>query len=303
MPKQNNYKRKILTDEDGNIEKIFILDSNEDLVIEKKGANLTPEQKAFINNKNELKKFTSDLGGYVHMFYVKNELLFNKVDIDRADIARIIYLSTYIDYNDRQENLLVKHVKDNKVESLKRSDIKKLLNLSDRAFLNFIKNMLRLNMIFECDGKYYISNEYFSKGNVDVKGDYTRIFINTTRILFENCTARQHKPLGYIYQLIPYIDYETNTIVDDECNRLNFKEVAELVGVDSTTRQNISKFKKELYKFKIDYNCNEYYIFKGIIEEGYRCKREYFVINPILTCKGNKYSEIENTINSLHFKG
>lgn len=287
----------------GEIDNSFTLKDDEELVIIKKDKQLTPEQKVFLNNRNELKNFTSNLGGYIHMFYVKNELLFNKVDIDRADIARLIYLSTYIDYNDRQENLLVKHGEDNKVEALKRNDIKKLLTLSDRAFLNFIKNMLDLNMIFECEGKYYMNNEYFSKGNVDIKGDYTRIFINTTRILFENCTVRQHRQLGYVYQLIPYIDYETNTLMNSNNERFNFRDVAELVGIDVTTRQNISKFKKELYKFKIDYNGGEYYIFKGIIEEGYGCKREYFVINPILTCRGNKYSEIENTINKLHFIG
>lgn len=301
MENTNKYERKILVDENGNVEKIFIVDKNEDVVIEKKSKQLTPEQIAFINANNELKKYTSELGGYVHMFYVKNELLFNKVDIDRANIARLIYLSTYIDYNDRQENLLVKHGKDNKIESLGRNDIKKLLNLSDRAFLNFINNMIESKLMFKVEDKYYINNEYFTKGKSDDKGDYTRIFINTTRMLFENCTARQHKQLGYAYQLIPYIDYETNTLVNADGERFNFKDIAGLVGVDITTRQNISKFKKELYKFKIRYNEKDYFIFKGIIEEGHKTKREYFVINPILTCRGNNYSYIENTINKLHF--
>lgn len=288
---------------EGDLDKSFALKDDEELVIVKKKNNITPEQKVFLNNRNELKNFTSNLGGYIHMFYVKNELLFNKVDIDRADISRLIYLSTYIDYNDRQENLLVKHGKDYKIECMDRDSIRKTLGLSKTTFCEFINNMIKLKMIFECEGKYYINTEYFSKGDINKQDDYTRVFINTTRILYENCKTRQHKTLGYIYQLIPYIDYSTNTIINNEDKRLSFKEVAELLGVNVSTRQNISKFKNELYKFKIDYNGSEYYIFKGIIEEGYRCKREYFVINPILTCKCNNYSEIENTINNLVFKG
>lgn len=308
MENTNKYERKLLVDENGNVEKVFIVDKNEDVVIDKKSKKLTPEQIAFINANNELKKYTSDLGGYVHMFYVKNELLFNKVDIDRANIARLIYLSTYMDYNDRQENLLVRHGNDNKVEALNRNDIKKLLNLSDRAFLNFINNMTENKLIFKVEDKYYINNEYFTKGKCNIEGDYTRIFINTTRMLFESCTSKQHKQLSYMYQLIPFMNYNLNIICRNpnendisKLEKLSLKEICEILKI-STEKKSMNMFENNLLKFNIVVNGKKQFILKRVIVKGYNSRNDYFVINPNVTWSGNDISEMKSVVNTLFFR-
>ena len=75
----------------------FKIENDEELVIQKQSKKLTPKQKRLINRKNDLKKYCNKQGGFVHMFYVNKKLLFYDLDIDRANIARIIYLATYID--------------------------------------------------------------------------------------------------------------------------------------------------------------------------------------------------------------
>lgn len=308
MKNTNKYERKLLVDENGNVEKVFIVDKNDDVVIEKKSKQLTPEQVAFINANNELKKYTSELGGYVHMFYVKNELLFNKVDIDRANIARLIYLSTYMDYNDRQENLLVKHGIDNKIEVLGRNDIKKLLNLSENAFCLFIKNMIENNLIFKVDNKFYINNEYFTKGKCNIEGDYTRIFINTTRMLFESCSSKQHKQLSYMYQLIPFMNYNLNIICRNpnendisKLEKLSLKEICEILKI-STEKKSMNMFENNLLKFNIITNGKKQFILKRVIVKGYNSRNDYFVINPNIAWSGNDINEMKNVVNTLFFR-
>lgn len=55
--------------------------SNEVVNIEKRSKVLTPTQKRIINNKEDMKLFNDDNGGFVAIYYVKNELLFNELEL------------------------------------------------------------------------------------------------------------------------------------------------------------------------------------------------------------------------------
>ena len=57
--------------------------------------------------QTKVNELNTILGGFVTMYYVKNKLLFNEVDIMPASVSRLIYLATYLDYNDRENGLLV----------------------------------------------------------------------------------------------------------------------------------------------------------------------------------------------------
>ena len=62
-----------------------------------------------------------------------------------------MYLATYMDYNYREENVLVKHGKNYKLEYLTRKDLKELLNLTDRTFNNFLKETKEKNLLYCVD--------------------------------------------------------------------------------------------------------------------------------------------------------
>lgn len=103
-----NYKRIYKENETGGQDVIGYIKPNETVRVVK---NLTPQQIAIINQKDELKEHCRELGGFIHVCYVKNELLFNNLNLTRPTITRLIYLATYIDYNNRDSNLLVKYGK------------------------------------------------------------------------------------------------------------------------------------------------------------------------------------------------
>lgn len=295
-------------DKFGEIVSTAVLHDDEDYKITKKNKQLTPQQKAFVRHKSDLKKYSESLGGYIHMCYVRNELLFNKFNIDRANITRLIYLSTFIDYNDRQENLLIKYGKSNKIKAMTRADIKNKLGLSDRAFINFLNDMKKNNIIFEAEGKFYISTDIFSKGENKFNAkEYTRIYIDTTRFLYENCPSRQHKQLSYIFQLIPYANYELNILCNNpsetdftKLNKLNLLQICELLGV-STNKESMRKFRDELLKFYVTIDENKYYFLSyAKVKNGYGLK-DYFIINPKIAWAGNDIQQLKETIQICFF--
>ncbi|CEQ01712.1 Uncharacterised protein [[Clostridium] sordellii] len=312
MDKLTQHKVGVVYDEYGEILKTIIIKDDEDIEIINKKRRLQESQLNYINNKNELHKQSCLLGGYVHMAYVKNELLFNNIGIDRANISRLIYLSTYIDYNNRQENLLIKYTQNNKVKPLSKYEIKKLLKLNDTAFKSFMADVIKHNLIIEEDGFFYISNDYFSKGLIDKSKlnnkEYTRIFIDTTRMLFENCTSRQHKQLSYIYQLIPFMNFELNVICSNphetdfyELDKLSLIQICKLLGT-STVKSSMNKLENNLLKFHIKIDGKKYYLFKRVIVKGGNGKFDYFIINPYVIWGGKDTDKVKDTLQTLLFK-
>lgn len=304
----SNLDRIIRINTENNIVDTILAKPNEKIELVP-GADLTSKQKALLKFRNDLRKHSEELGGYIHMKCYKNKLLFEDLDIDRANISRIIYLSTFIDYNDRQENLLIKYTKNKKIEPLTRAEIKNRLKLGETAFKSFLSDMKKNNLIYEHDKKFYINSDYFNKGNsIFNPQEYTRVFVNTTRFLYENCnSSRQHKQLSYIFQLIPFMNYELNILCSNptesdfyELDKLNLTQICEILGV-STDRRNMVKLKNELLKFYIQIDNRKYYFLSYVnIQNGFGIK-DYFVINPSIAWSGRSTDVVKDIVQTCFF--
>nr|WP_312985313.1 hypothetical protein [Clostridioides sp.] len=284
---------------------VYIVDKKTGEVIDQKGMKqgemidiidykdiITPKQKKLLNNINSVATHSSNLGGFIFLCYVKNKLLFNELNIDRANITRLIYLSTYLHYNTDNKNLLIKHTQYKKIVPLDKILMKKILKLEDRTFYNFLNDVKYNNLLYEEDNKFYLNPEYFTKGEVEFNTkEYTRIYINTTRLLYENTTVSKHKQLSYIYQLIPFIHYETNILVKNpnemdlnKLEKLSLIEICELLKINITNR---SRTKKDLLRFNLIMNEEKYNLLKYVKVEGDENITDYFVVNPSVVWKGH----------------
>ena len=255
---------------------------------------VTEKEKAIINNKDELRRMNKVLGGFLRVMYVENELLFNKIGLDSSEVARVLYLATYMDYENRNDGLLVKKEKRLPVP-MTRKDLFEVMNLGERAFKTFISSMKKVGLIIEKDKQFYMNTDYFKKGEATRKETYTRLYIETTKKLYEGCTARQHKQLGYILQLIPYASYDLN-ILENEGKRLSIEEICELVGL-STERKTTSKMHRELKKFTVKLDEKEYYLFGTITVNDITG----YCINPLVSYRGNDMGEKRAIIKLMLF--
>ena len=301
----NNYKKIYTEDVNGNIEYAGLMKESEDIKIVKR---ISDEQRTAIKRKDDLGNYANELGGFIHMLIINNELLFNDVGIDRSNISRLIYLATYIDYNDREENVLVRHGENNKIEYLTKKDIQRIMGLSEKTFKSFMKDMKDNNLIWSVNNKFYISNEYFCKGKSSFdKRKYTRIFINTTRELYKMCSTRQHKKLSYVFQLIPFLNYETNILCSNpterdrsKLNKLSLQDICELLGIQ-TESKSMHRFEHDLYKIYFTINNEKCYVFSRVIVKGGNGINDYFVINPSVIWQGSNVDKAKETIEWLYF--
>lgn len=301
---QNHYERIYLEDENGNITFYGYKKENETIELKR-----TYSEKQIRRAKciTKMETYARQLGGFVTMCYVKDELLFNKLGISQQNIARLIYTSTYIDYNDREENVLIKKRISEGKKYIDRKYLKKILKLSTKTFNSFMDEMIDKQLLFEANGKIYVSTEYFSKGKCRFKdGTYTRLYINTTKSLYENCTVRQHRQLSYVYQLIPFMHFKNNVICknpyeEDMCNveKMNLKEICKLLGVNPA---NSARLEKDLLKFNVTLQDHKYYLFSMVMVKTLDGMRDFFVVNPSVIWKGTDVDDVVDIIDCMFFK-
>lgn len=298
--------KAVLVVEDDEIIEHQGLQDDEEISIQKKKKALTAQQQKILNQKNELKKYCNERGGFIQMLCIRNNLLFNELDIEKQNISRIIYLATFIDYNTNQENLLIKHGQNYKIEPMNKIDIQNKLKLKVDPFHSFMQDVKKNGLLFEVDGKFYLSNKYFTKGKSNFKSkEYTRIFIKPVQYLYEHTTPRQHGALSYVYQLIPYMNYETNIICSnpletDFCklNKMSLKEVCFMLGL-KTDRKATYRLKETLSKFYIKVDNQRYYVFAYAVING---NIDYYVVNPLVVWGGNNADNLKEVIKLCFFK-
>lgn len=296
---------------DGLIKEDRVIKDNEIIDIKDRRKNLTAQQRYFLNKSNDFKRHCDSLGGYIHMIYAKNEILFNKLEIDKANISRIIYLATYMDYNDRKEGLLCVRSQHSKLEPMDKKTMQNILKLGDTAFKKFLKDMKDNELMYEVDKKFYVNPIYFNRGDIDkdvkksVDKSYCRLFIKPIRDLYEGCKTSKHKVLASIYQLIPYIHLRTNALclnpseITKEPQKMDSKTLCDILNIGTDKGQR-SRFIKDLYSFKVDIENKTYKLFSyvKIISDN----RDFYVVNPYVIYMGNDVDYVKKVAKDYFFK-
>lgn len=298
---ENQYERVVAINVDTGEELANVFIKKGETIEMQTRKNLSDEQKDYLQKKDFMGEIAETLGGYVHVFYVKDELLYNKLNLNPADVSRFLYLATYISYNYKDKNLLVKKEK-GLLKPMTQKDIMEVMNLGKTTFFSFIKEMKSKELIIEKNNKFYVNEKYISKGKIEnTKDRYIRLYIDTTRHLYEHCTSTKHRQLGYVLQLLPYVDFDTNHILINN-EKAEIRDIMKLLGLSTNNKQSINKFKKALLNFTINYQGNEYYLFGAHTFEYGKEFRTYFVINPLVLFAGNNIECMQDVCNQLRIE-
>jgi len=178
------------------------------------------------SNKTDIQKWNDENGGFIFSLFRYNNCLFNGIpDLIQEDIFKIFYISIYLNY----DNYL----------SINKKDMNNLLEMSRERFGQFFNKVVNLNILIK-DGKLLkLNNLYLSKGALDKKikqyNDFTRVYINSIKSLYENNNIRKHSQIGALFKLIPYIHRESNILcfnqTDDilEINKIITKDILSIL--------------------------------------------------------------------------
>lgn len=188
--------------------------------------------------------------------------------IDDKHCGYLLYLQCFISY----EGVLSR----GKSPMTKR-DIQEVVGLKKTAFGEFFRDMTSNGIIYaNDDGSYSVNSAYHFKGTTD-NPNVIKSFTTKVRELY---TGRNANKLGFVYKLLQYVHFETNTICANPYEKdvvaitqLSKQEIAALTGVSEKTVYNY------LRKMKL----GDEFVFAEIR----RGNERYYKLNPFIFYRKN----------------
>lgn len=258
------------------------------------GSNvITPRQKAAYKDKLEREKQKSiaerkrkSLGTF---YFVLAEHQFEELSPKTA--ARLIFLCTYLCYN----GTLVFNLKTK--QRIRKSDLPMLMGLSGATVFRFWQEV-NPNYIVEEEEGLRIVHPSILRGNLrhNEYEPYQRFYINGVRSLYKMTDLTQHQHLGFIFKLLPYINFEYNVLCAHEyqgetelekIKLLSAQELCNMIGYDYA---HFNRLKKIYNDILFEINGHEEY-FLTFVQHGE--DEIQFFVNPKILYVGSDYEKVE----------
>lgn len=224
--------------------------------------------------------------------------------LNDTDLVSFMYIGTYV----KKDGTLKL---DNNKTYIDKVKLESMLKMSKPKFRNLWNTLIENKLILEENGIIYINLFYFYRGSESeykkltnkkkFGKNFTRLYIETTRNVFENTPARSLRKLALVYKLLPYVNWRYNILcknIHEEDKRklqvLTMEDIATLTGYDTS---NIRKFKQDLHSLKYE----EMSIF-GRFNDTASSKNDMILINPLFYHRGSNLNELNFLANLFNIK-
>lgn len=261
----------------------------------------TPEQVAAAEKYKELQD--AENRKKVERHRNKEMSFYFALSEDRRDVltpqsvARLFYLATYLHYNDDT-------LRHSDGTSIKKAELPKLMNLSGTTFKDFWREVDGKYLFKQQDKSVRISEDFF-RGNIthlhmerSGENGYQQIYIQSLRELYLQTPVTSHRYLGYLFLLLPWVNWEFNVLCwnpqeteIDKIKIMTLREFCNMIRYDSNGGDNSSKL-LDAYKHLV-------FTWKGRRQElcAYLTNRangkNYFVVNPFVIYRGHDRRNVE----------
>lgn len=249
-----------------------------------KQEEIKKDKAIYFKNKNDFEEIIKcNFGSFYFSFYNS----FPK--IDKQYLFRFIYLSTYLKYDD--DIIVIKEGE--RYKPIKENELQQFLKLKKTEYFNTKKSLIENKLIY-IDSKEYIhiNNKINTLGNINKnKKEYTRIFKDSIRQLYNKSTPREHKKLYIFYELLPYINYNLNIVCfnPEEVNPELIEPITLNYIIDKFY---INKQRSVAKKQLLNMTLGGEYLFIMIT----KYNKNFLAVNPKLYYKGNKIDDLNYLI-------
>ena len=213
-------------------------------------------------------------GNFVWVLFNYGQELFP--NISAANLTRLMYASTFCE-------------SDGSIMS--KAALRDQMKLNRTRWAEFWNEMTENNILYEKENVVYINSDFFVNGQIATNKNYTRLFCEYVRQLYESCdSSNDHKQLSYIFKIIPFINRRTNTIClnpteqeEAEIKAMCLGDFCEIVGY---SKKNARRLASELLKIRINGELAVGFFVSSLDERTWLP-----IVNPKL-CFGGKYDPL-----------
>lgn len=212
-------------------------------------------------------------------------------DLPADMLARSIYLATYLRYN---SDILWATQR----TKMTRATLQGVMRLGTSATKNFWNAVKDKYFYADKDSVLHAKQGFFFGHLVAASPteEYQKIYIAAIRELYEKIPPRQHKRLGYAFQMLPFLNFEYNILCRNpkesrysEIDPLTVADFCEQIGFDRTHASHLASEYGRL-TFTVDGGQE---IFCKFLSDGRDITTANIYINPRLVYKGTNFRQVE----------
>lgn len=258
------------------------------------------KQKEIEAKIQSMKKKYEEYGNFTWYFYRINET--NLPNLPPVYLVRLIYLATYINYDNTLKRTLKSFITE--------KDLPKLLDISETEARRFVTVLKRENILLNDVQRNQhvlkLNHELFAKGQLPksfVNGleennlSFTRLYADGIRTIYKQTVSSKRKHLGYIFKLLPYVNKQYNIVCynPDETNReeihsIPSSKICELLGCDISHK---SRLFRSLLKISFQSGKSTYSIMQYLTYSTEDDIEAMVLINPSIYYAGNNWDEVK----------
>lgn len=232
-------------------------------------------------NTYRVRKDANSELGYFYFVYHEHRL----GNISAETVGRLIYLLSYIDYDNKF--MLKKNCQ------MKKSDLQEVLHVS-RATMNRFWNEIKGLYIEEKDEGLVLTCSDIIRGKINDKQRlFQKFYIKYIRDLYNATKSTNHRYLGYIYQIMPYINFEYNVLcknpLETDMEKIELLTLAELCDRIGYDKSNAHKLEKIYDSITFNVNGHKEYLLSFVKNRG----ATKMFVNPHIIYAGSNYNQVK----------
>lgn len=265
----------------------------------------TPEEQRLYKERRELQRQSAEkafyraakiahenpLGNFILSEFERGKPI---TEVSAENFARLVYLATYIHYDSRT-------VYKQRAKPLVLSELPAFLNVSRSTARRFLNDTVSNDLVEISDDKTIsVNGSLFSKGRKGYTGytnGFMKLYSNQIRRLYLSVPATSHCYLGYVFQMMPYINIKYNILcynpLEEDISNIqpmNMAEFCEHIGKARQSARDIQKKYSDL-GFEMD---GEFHKFCSIVTTD--TGKEIIFINPRIMFMGEDWRYVEQSL-------
>ncbi|MGN0488203.1 MAG: hypothetical protein ACI4HO_02945 [Ruminococcus sp.] len=204
--------------------------------------------------------------------------------VSAANITRLIYLSTYLSYDNNELRVSERRV-------LTRNELSAVLGVSESTAERFWKEVSPKYVSENGSGKLKLNQDIFVRGKMKgLMSFYIKVFAKGMRDLYNSVPKSKHKALGYIFAMLPYINIEHNILCHntdetdiDNIEPMSMQEFCREIGYDY---RHVDRLHNVFKSLTFDVGNGKQELFCSIIKN--ECTgKQLMIVNPKVFYSGN----------------
>lgn len=207
-------------------------------------------------------------------------------------VTRLIYLNSFVGYDDNKLMLTQR-------TPMKHRDLAEILNVSKSTISRFWKEVSPAYITESDSGLIFSNNIIFKRGSIKNAKEYLqyqKIYINGVRKLYEATERNNHRQLGYLFKLLPFINLEYNMLcynpLETDIEKIELVSIADfckMIGYDIAHLNRLMSIYRSI-QFDVG---GRYERFCAITYDGINKNNAKIFVNPHILYCGSDYNKVE----------